>query len=155
MISLLEFDLKIEWEDYFNLFEEYIKSIDLEDLEEIYKSEFKENIISVNSREKNRFIICKILNDSDLIGFCDYVCFPDENGKCLIGNFYIYEEYRNRGFGTIVLKLIEKELKNQGGIYIDVTPEKRAINFYLRNGFVKTEDISLENDEIVYRKEII
>lgn len=154
MLKLVEFDLKNEWEIYFNIFEEYIKNTYPDDLEEIYNLEFKTDMLSVNSREKNRFIICKILKDKEMIGFCDYVCFLNENGKCILGNFYIYEDHRNKGYGTKILNLIEKELKKLGGTYIDVTPEEKAKNFYLRNGFKITEYKSMENGEIVYRKEI-
>lgn len=86
------------------------------------------------------------------IGFCDYICYIDENGKCLIGNFYIYPEFRSCGFGTDAYLLMERELINLGGKYIDITPSSKAISFYLRKGFFKTEDISLENGEIAYRK---
>lgn len=47
---------------------------------------------------------------------------------------------------------MEKELIELGGKYIDLTPVVKAISFYLRKGFFKTDDIFQENGENIYRK---
>ena len=49
------------------------------------------------------------------IGFCDYICYADEDGKCLIGNFFVYAEHRNKGYGSAAYEQIERELKQQNG----------------------------------------
>ena len=69
-------------------------------------------------------------------------------------NFFVYAEHRNKGYGSAAYEQIERELKQQNGKYIDITPAKDAILFYLRKGFQKTTQKSLENGEIVYRKQI-
>lgn len=78
----------------------------------ICQDTYKQTILNVNSRKENRFIIAKILLDDILIGFVDYVCYRDEAGKCLIGNFYINSQFRNKGDGTEVYHIVECELKS-------------------------------------------
>ena len=123
-------------------------------LPEIESIEYNKQILCLQNRKQNPFVICKIMKQKIQIGFCDYICYADENGKCLIGNFFLYAEHRNKGYGSAVYEQIEQELKQQNGKYIDITPAKDAILFYLRKGFQKTTQKSLENREIIYRKEI-
>lgn len=52
-------------------------------------------------------------------------------------------------------RIIEKELMQAGGTYIDLTPSTKAVSFYQRKGFAKTEDIFMENGETAWRKVII
>lgn len=160
MVSLSEFNLnnKTEWETYFEIYNKYILEVCSEDddLEElisyISSEEYHSQILKVSNRNKDKFHVCRILNDNIFIGFCDYICYVEEDGKCLIGNFYLYPEYRNKGYGTYTYLLMERELIKLGGKYIDITPATKAISFYLRKGFFKTDDISLENGEEAYRK---
>lgn len=160
MVYLSKFNLNdySEWESYLEIYIKYTSEICSSDDEfkdsiaHIKSEDYHKNILKVFNRSHNKFHICRILKDNIYIGFCDYICYIDENGKCLIGNFYIYPEFRSCGFGTDAYLLMERELINLGGKYIDITPSSKAISFYLRKGFFKTEDISLENGEIAYRK---
>ena len=159
MVTLKEFNLnnKKEWDTYFQLFKEYILEVcsddDLEEtISDISGEDYHKQILKVCNRNNNKFHVCRILKDNTCLGFCDYICYLDENGKCLIGNFYLHPEYRNKGYGTDTYLLMEIELIKLGGKYIDITPATKAISFYLRKGFNKTDDISQENGETIYRK---
>lgn len=160
MIWLEEYDLSSEWDAYLNIYKEYLRTVihDKKELMEILTvisgEEHKNNILRINQRKDDKFFIFKILRNSCQIGFCDFVCYKNENGKGLIGNFYLYPDFRNKGYGSEAYLLLEKKLIGLGATYIDITPEEKAQNFYLRKGFVKTEDLSLENGETVYRKSI-
>lgn len=163
MISLTAYNLKVdkEWEFYLEIFikylaEQYSKDDDfLEIMDYIRGEKYREDILKVTGRKQDTFHLCKIFLDDIFIGFCDYICYKEENGKCSIGNFYLYPEYRNQGYGTKVYRIIEKELMQAGGTYIDLTPSTKAVSFYQRKGFAKTEDIFMENGETAWRKVII
>lgn len=149
-----------EWTSYLEIYNEYIREVvtDKDELKEaiehINSEDYHKDILKVVNRDNNKFNVCRIYNDDIFIGFCDYICYKDENGKCLIGNFYLYEQYRNHGYGTEVYNIMENSLLYLGGKYIDLTPAPKAVSFYERKGFVKTKDLSLENGEIVYRKRL-
>ncbi len=162
MISLSAFNLgeRAEWASYLSLFQAYIREVCCGDddadevMEHIASEAYRADILRVTSRARDRFHVCRILLDGACIGFCDHVCFPGENGKCIVGNLYLEPQYRNRGYGTQAYRLLEEELLRLGGQYIDLTSSPGAVSFYERKGFVKTADVSPENGEIVYRKTI-
>ena len=159
MIYINRYNVEEEWEHYLQDYREYLKTVcSLEELSqilpEIESIEYKKRILCLQNRKQNPFVICKIMKQKIQIGFCDYICYADEDGKCLIGNFFVYAEHRNKGYGSAAYEQIERELKQQNGKYIEITPAKDAILFYLRKGFHKTTQKSLENGEIVYRKQI-
>ena len=60
--------------------------------------------------------------------------------KATIVMFEVKEQYRSRGYGTLLCQEAEKYLKKQGAecLYTD-TPDdqddRRALTFYIRNGF--------------------
>lgn len=133
-----------EWDNYIDYFDAYIRETSEEDNFDYYNSRedsnYKNNILKVVNRSANKFHVCKIMKDQEQIGFVDYVCWLDEDGKSIIGNFYIKKEERNKGYGSKVLILVEQVLRDIGAKYIDVTPSKMAISLYLRNGFIKTNE---------------
>lgn len=157
MIKLEEYQLDDleQWNSYVNYFDKYIKEVSLVDGFEYFNVvgdlEYKNMIMKVVNRKENKFHICKVMKDNKQIGFVDYITYVNENGKSLIGNFFIDMKYRSNGYGTKVFNIVKEKIIALGGKYIDVTPSKRALNLYLRNGFIKTDDISLENGDIVYR----
>jgi RimJ/RimL family protein N-acetyltransferase len=157
-LSELRLEEKKDWDYYRKLWKIYYSELfnkepDFEEtLKELDGETWHLAILSVATREKNRFHASAIQLGGVNIGFCDYVCFRDENGKCLIGNFYLFSEKRNRGYGSQALRLMEETLFSFGGKYVDLTPSEKAIPFYERHGYQKTEDRSLENGEIVWRK---
>ena len=94
-----------EREHYLQDYREYLKTVcSLEELSqilpEIESIEYKKQILCLQNRKQNPFVICKIMKQKIQIGFCDYICYADEDGKCLIGNFFVYAEHRNKGYGS-------------------------------------------------------
>lgn len=157
---LNHFNLESEWDSYYHILNEYLLEVcteeEYQEFRTIYpEASYREMMIGLTKRVLNPFHICKIVENDNLVGFVDYVCFVDEEGKALIGNFYLRPELRAHGLGSQVYQLVEAQLQSLGAKYIDVTPSAKAISFYLRHGFIETSDHSLENDEIVYRKFLI
>ena len=127
MIYINRYNVEEEWEHYLQDYREYLKTVcSLEELSQI--------LPEIESIEYKKQILCL------------------QNRKQ--NPFFVYAEHRNKGYGSAAYEQIERELKQQNGKYIDITPAKDAILFYLRKGFQKTTQKSLENGEIVYRKQI-
>lgn len=161
-ISLIPFDLNMEkeWNSYFKEFMTYIHEICSKDdnyselISYLNSEAYKVNTLAVINRENNPFYVMRIYADDIMVGFIDYICYVDEDGKSVIGNFYIYPEFRNQGIGTECYRLTEEQLRIAGGKFVEITPEEKAINMYVRMGYYKTEKVSSDNGLPVYRKEI-
>lgn len=50
--------------------------------------EYNKQILYLQNRKQKPLIICKIMKQKVQIGFRDYICYADENGKYLIGKFF-------------------------------------------------------------------
>ncbi|MBI5218247.1 MAG: GNAT family N-acetyltransferase [Bacteroidia bacterium] len=60
-----------------------------------------------------------------------------------LGRFAVLPEYRNKGIGKIILDNVMKDvLKLPGKIYLHA--QEKAMNFYLKNGFVIEGDMFVE-----------
>lgn len=161
-ISLVPFDLnkEAEWNSYLKEFMTYIYETCSKDdnyseiISYLNSEEYKTDTLTVINRENNPFNIMRIYADDIMVGFIDYICYVDEEGKCIIGNFYMYPELRNQGIGTECYRLIEEQLRIAGGKFVEITPEEKAINLYVRMGYYKTEKVSLDNGLSIYRKEL-
>ncbi len=162
-IVLDEFNLyeDKQYLSYINIFISYIKEIYFEDknylelLNYLESNEYKQNILTLANRKENKFYIMKIIKDNDLIGFIDYVCYLDEKGKCIIGNFYIYPEYRNKGIGLNVHNIIYNNLKKLGGKFIEITPNEKALSLYKKLGYSFTNKFSEDDNLPIYMINIV
>jgi GNAT superfamily N-acetyltransferase len=52
-----------------------------------------------------------------------------------IQSFMVREEYRNRGIGSALMAAILIEARTRGLLHVTVHSGRRAVHFYLRNGF--------------------
>lgn len=55
----------------------------------------------------------------------------------------IREEYRNQGIGAALMEAILAEARRRGLLHVTVHSGRRAVDFYLRNGFVHHRQILL------------
>lgn len=75
---------------------------------------------------------CEIELNGKIVG---YLNFEDTGGDIIIGNFYIFEEYRNRGIGTEVLHQFISEYYS-----VTLAPNNEdALRLYERLGFEEVE----------------
>jgi GNAT superfamily N-acetyltransferase len=90
-------------------------------------------------QKSNRII--NFVNNNIKIGF---IRFHIEYSQIIISLLFIYEEHRNKGFGTLVLQLFEKYiLQNHKTIkdivlipeYFNGIEKNRLCLFYEKNGF--------------------
>ena len=93
----------------------------------------------VNSRKGNFLILL----DKTIAGHISLEVSDDYRmiKTARIRNFIISEEYRGKGIGKKVMKLLEKTASQQHCGMIEVSTElnrKRAQKFYEKNGFINT-----------------
>jgi GNAT superfamily N-acetyltransferase len=77
-----------------------------------------------------------LFNDNKYIGQIEY-----RKNSCAIWYLFVEPIYRRQGYGTALLKELEKTLINQGCKSIEVNPSSSAIPFYKKNGFTIRDDM--------------
>ena len=95
-------------------------------------------------RDKNQFLslienpacfIFALMTENESVG---YVILWELNDFYFLEHFEVFEEFRNRKFGSEILKVLKEKF---GNIILESEPThlnemaERRINFYLRNGF--------------------
>ena len=112
----------------------------------INKTQTKKNIIKGITENKMPITIL-LTNEKELIGF--YQIVEDDNDNTIysqwIANLIIKEQYRNKGYGKILINTISKYIKkyNISKIYL----HSRHKNFYEKFGFKIYKKLNL-NDNI-------
>lgn len=90
-----------------------------------------------------------------IIGYIGYRCY-DENVEIL--NFLIDTKYQSKGLGQELFSESLKRLDSVKTISLEVrTSNAKAINFYIKNGFIKShirKNYYGNEDAIVYIKEV-
>jgi ribosomal protein S18 acetylase RimI-like enzyme len=111
------------------------------------KQAFKSNFLREVDDDRYLMLIAEI--DHDAIGFIS--ARKDAwNRLFYIEQLHVVKEHRNRGYGSKILsdvKLAAKRLSYRA-VFLDLPPQnKRAMRFYLRNGFKRSGQIrGLYND---------
>jgi N-acetylglutamate synthase-like GNAT family acetyltransferase len=116
-----------------------------------YTKESIENQINENSTEKLiktskqvRYFVS--LDNDKIIGICGY----DKNK---VRTLFIDPEYQNKGIGSLLLKYVLAEAKNEGINELKCWSTKYAERFYNKNGFNKIRDLNImlsNNSEIQF-----
>ncbi len=127
-------------DDIQKIFSEYKDKLDL--YEDIKKIKYNEVLEHNENRIKNNIgEFIKVLCNGKCIG---YYAMLEEDNKVELTDFYVSEEYQNRGFGKKILKhCIEfVENKNIPVMYMYVfTNDSRLIELYTKGGFIVREII--------------
>ncbi|HFS6879459.1 TPA: GNAT family N-acetyltransferase [Legionella pneumophila] len=77
--------------------------------------------------------------------------------KCSIRTIAIEKSQRNKGFGTILLKMAEEKARQMGAYIIHLHGNPKAKTFYLDNGYEEMEfpnDVSIYSETIDYGKHL-
>lgn len=88
----------------------------------------------------NHFLRCIDLIEGDScnqVGYLWYLINNEEN-TVFISDFYIYDQYRSKGYGKAALSAMEKEAVGKGIEFIKLrvaTDNKRALKLYQAMGF--------------------
>lgn len=93
--------------------------------------------------EKNLHIIERLFNNKQ-IGICNFMF---QNNVCYINNIEINQNYRNKKFGTGLLKKVEEYAKNNNIKHIQVNirqkPLDDLIDFYIKNNYSQSKSNSI------------
>ncbi|NWL88429.1 MULTISPECIES: GNAT family N-acetyltransferase [unclassified Paenibacillus] len=151
-----ESDVAFFWE----LFNDYINELSLNatigsefDVDYFYSDEYRDVIEELRSRDINPLKIY-FIQEAALIGFLMYVTYFDEGGKCFLMEYYIEPKYRNHGYGKLAYLQAEQLVRNEGALYIELTPTNEANErFWSRVGFEKSMDVD-EDNKHYYRKSL-
>ena len=96
---------------------------------------------------KNEFWIIEV--DNVYVGISGIYSYKNNNDDAWLGWFGFLEEYRNKGYGTIALKMFEEEAIKRGFKYARLFTNRYdnddAKRFYERNGYTE-EYYELESD---------
>lgn len=163
---------------YFESNDFYIDLIEIKDLKDIVniynsnktflKSHIgRENITAnwvcdeLNTMKKEGFYSCKVVQKSlnKIVGLIDFKVDKETYLSLLM----IDSNLKGLGIGTNIYKLLEKYIKscNSTSLRIDVVInyDKNVLNFWIKNGFKRIENITLNWNEqvlpaVVMKKEV-
>jgi|LAHS01.1.fsa_nt_gb GNAT superfamily N-acetyltransferase len=146
-----------EWKRFLTLFIPYLKeTTDPQDFEQnknaFLDAEYRENILRLSQRKKNPYLTYELMLDGKGIGFAQDIVFSDEHLKSLLANIYVLPSYRNQGYGSAFYDLLEQDLLARDARYVDCSIAPKALSFYARKGYQKTNDLLIENHLPAYRK---
>jgi ribosomal protein S18 acetylase RimI-like enzyme len=99
--------------------------------------------------EFNKNIILKLIDEkNEIIGS---IRAYEENDRAYVGKLFVHPDYQNNGFGTKLLKTIEKFFENKTFELFTSSKSERNLYLYKKLGYkeYKRENIS-ENMEMVY-----
>lgn len=122
-----------------------VRALNKADLERVFEIEkecflnpwkYSDLEYELSGNPVNKFIIIEV--DQNIIGFIDFMITFN---SATISQIAVTKEYRNRGYGTVLLSEMEKCFPNNGDDIVEnVTLEVRksnnaAINLYKKHGY--------------------
>ncbi len=133
------------------------KLIDFSTIETIYNTRMKKDFIAeelkpldsiIRSWKSGAYVCYGFFDCDEIVG---YAFFVRNGNDYLLDYFAIAEQCRDKGYGSIFLRQLAEHFQSAGSIIVEVEdPEKaedditrkqrkRRLEFYLRNGYQKTE----------------
>ena len=154
-IAFLDFQDDNMLKEFWQYFDEYIDElIDLSEplvLEYFHSDEYRQAILFLGKRLINPLFIMKLINKGQLIGFCSYCIYHNENAKAFLLEIGIDKNLRNKGLGKWFYKQVEFDIKNKGGKFIELTPyPKDKELFWQKLGFCNTGEKD-EDGKYIFR----
>ncbi len=112
-----------------------IREINIDELDKVNKLLEEFNYKLSKDSFNNDFLRVLVYCDYDIVGVLVYDLIYD---RAEIDYIIVDENYRNKGIATSLLKYLEKN-NNLKNITLEVRNSNiKAINFYLKNGFLKS-----------------
>jgi GNAT superfamily N-acetyltransferase len=156
-LRLWHFEEEKEWRRFLSLYLVYLQEVVPpeefpESKKEALSSEYRENILHLSQRTINPYLTYELMLDGKGVGFAQDIVFSDEHLKSLLANIFVLNEYRNKGYGSAFYELLEQDLLARNARYVDCSIAPKALSFYTRKDFQKTNDLLIENHLPAYRK---
>lgn len=86
-----------------------------------------------------------IFKDNQPIGTCR-IYYNNEVASFVIGRIAILKEWRNLGFGSMIIKAAENVIKLNGSNKVMLSAQYRLKDFYLRLGYTPIGEIYLDEN---------
>jgi len=123
--------------------------ISKEEEEWFFSQEYYDHIMKVYSRDVDKLYFVFFESEKKNVGFCVYVTFHIEDGKCFILDFCIFKEFRNQGLGKKCFHLLEhKELQRKANYFALNLSNENNQRFWKSLGF--KESYYDEYNSLVY-----
>ena len=139
-------------------YEKYIKTLTKENMQKLFLENFGGWSDSVSEKKffevlNDGFVRLFFLNDV-FIGYVSLNSEKDNPNSGLINDFHIIKEHQRRGYGTEILKLIEKQASslNYNQLKVFVFKANPSIKFYLKNRFKESEYIERSKTYVLVKK---
>lgn len=127
-LSLYEVKSKEEVDFFWNKRDQYMKEdiipncslgtpLDEEDEKWFFSKEYKDHIINLFNRNTDQLKIIFFRRNNEYVGFCVYVTYISEDGKCFIVDYCIDSNHRNQGLGKQFFYLLKDYVIANGAKY--------------------------------------
>ncbi len=100
----------------------------------------------------------RLTEENAVVGFIQFtvISFSSwlfETKRDFIREFWVADKYRGCGHGTRLLRCAEEYFVSQG-VYKAILTTDTAGSFYIRHGYRRNHDISIQNDDAVFVKSL-
>lgn len=100
-------------------------------------TKYRSYLEKLMKREVNRHHMIYFEKDGEKIGACQFIIYQTEDGKCFILDYWIFQDFRNRGLGRECFRVLEEYTKQYGAEYFEINYSKEDNHrFWLSLGFV-------------------
>ena len=127
-------------------------------------NKLKENLIknTIIKRYEENMIFIDVIKGDQCLGFIIYQIDSDKSdwnerpGQGFIREFYIKRDCRKMGLGSQLLLHAEKFLKDLevNKVYLTASKKKYVQAFYVKNGYINTNERSKQNGFLIFEKNI-
>lgn len=93
------------------------KPLDEEDKEWFFSKEYKDHIMNLFYRNNDPLKIFFFKKNDEYVGFCIFVTYHSEDGKCFIVDYCIDSNHRNQGLGKKFFYLFKDCAISEGAKY--------------------------------------
>ena len=109
--------------------------------------DYVSGLCSAENLEKNaktsHFYI--IIDDSNCIVACGAIKLIDsKNSECALMNIFVGENYQGKGYGTLIVSTLEKDIIFKNSKRAEISANFSAIPFYRKLGY------KFKNNELIY-----
>ncbi len=112
--------------------------IDDEDREYFSGEEYRGVIKAHMLRDVDKHHLVYFVEKGVRIGAAQYCTYHSEDGKCFVGDFWVFAEFRGGGTGHKCFDCLEKYTTADGAKYYELNSEKEdSIRFWKSMGFTE------------------
>lgn len=126
-----------------------------EEVDWYFSQAYRDHLMALHARETDPMHIVFLMQEEQVVGFCNYVTYLSEDGKCFIVDYSIDKAHRGKRLGEQFFALLDAHTRAAGARYhaLNLTNEGN-LRFWTRMGFVP-EGQDEHGSDIYVRREAI